>query len=498
MTDTSRTGTDNQCFTYDYLRRLTEAWTQDTKTCAASPSGNAVNGPAPCWQSFTYDKAGNRLSETRHDTGGDAAKDTRRTYAYPEPSKAKAHTLTSVTTEGADGPGTTVYTYDEAGNTTRRGSQVLDWDAEGRPSKVTEGAKTTEYLYGADGERLITRTGSRTTLSLGHTEVTLDKGATKAKATRYFDLGDSNLAVRNDDGSFAFTIGDHHGTGLLAIGTADLALTQRPVLPFGSIRGQAPAAWPGAKGFVKGTDEARDTGLVHLGAREYDPDTGRFLSVDPVMDTSDAQQMNGYTYGNNSPVVNSDPDGRFFGWIFKLIENVKNALKIKNSRTRARSCRASAPTVSNGKLRGALQYIYSKPVAKTVMRDGKAATAIIEELDTGKNLPGKEEWHIKKGWNALKSLSSILENDRKAREVRERGKGFKIDNLFSDSDLKVAKAEAQELWSALNSQDVTGKIDKVVVGDPDMKAEIKKNFDAVIKSAAAKHITGQKFEPTQQ
>ncbi|WP_425315077.1 hypothetical protein [Streptomyces bingchenggensis] len=32
-----------------------------------------------------------------------------------------------------------------------------------------------------------------------------------------------------------------------------------------------------------------------MGARDYDPTTGRFLSVDPVMDLTDPQQVNGYT-----------------------------------------------------------------------------------------------------------------------------------------------------------------------------------------------------------
>ncbi|WP_439646864.1 RHS repeat-associated core domain-containing protein, partial [Streptomyces exfoliatus] len=66
---------------------------------------------------------------------------------------------------------------------------------------------------------------------------------------------------------------------------------------------------PGTKGFVGGTDETTTTGLVHLGAREYDPTIGRFISVDPILDVTDSQQMNGYNYANNSPVTLSDPDG---------------------------------------------------------------------------------------------------------------------------------------------------------------------------------------------
>ena len=52
-----------------------------------------------------------------------------------------------------------------------------------------------------------------------------------------------------------------------------------------------------------------DTGLTHLGAREYDPTLGRFASVDPVMDLTDPQQWNAYSYTNNNPVTFSDPTG---------------------------------------------------------------------------------------------------------------------------------------------------------------------------------------------
>ncbi|MFD7491898.1 DddA-like double-stranded DNA deaminase toxin [Streptomyces sp. NPDC059832] len=309
MADVSRSGTDNQCFNYDYLGRVTEAWTQPLTTCATAPSGTQIGGPAPYWQSFTYDKSGNRATEIQHDIAGDATKDTNRTYDYPTPGKPQAHSLSSVTTAAPSGTTTSSYAYDPSGNTTARPGQKLTWDAEGHLSEVTENGKTTTYLYDAAGNRLISRTSTEATLYLGNTEVTLPTGADKAKATRYFDLGGGQTAIRADDGTFSFTIADHHGTGELAVQAADLALTQRRTLPFGAIRGQTPTAWPSTKGFVGGTDDTKATGLTHLGAREYDPELGRFISVDPLLDLADPQQMNGYTYGNNNPATLSDSSG---------------------------------------------------------------------------------------------------------------------------------------------------------------------------------------------
>ncbi|WP_431998107.1 RHS repeat-associated core domain-containing protein [Streptomyces fungicidicus] len=498
LTDVSRTGTDNQCFTYDHLRRLTEAWAQGDRTCAESPSAAELGGPAPYWQSYTYDQAGNRLTDTRHDTGGDTAKDVKHTYAYPAPGTPKAHQLTSLTTRGPDGTSRTDYAYDPTGNTTERGAQRLEWDAEGHLAKVTEpvdgkAAKVTEYLYDANGNRLIDRTADRTTLHLGHTDVTLDKGAAKPKATRYIDLGSGHQAVRADDGSFSFTLADHHGTGLLAVAASDLALTQRRVTPFGETRGTAPATWPGTKGFVGGIDETEDTGFTHLGAREYDPRTGRFLSVDPIMNPADPQQMNGYTYGNNNPLVYADPEGKFFGFpkMLELLKKVINYVfnKAPNKNPGFMQRRAKAPAVQNSGLRGALAQIYPKKERGAVFGNGKLSTAVIHEYNTGERLPGKKQLHVQKGWSTMAALSSVLDKDRKA---REEGKG--LGNLLSDSDLKIAKAEAKELWDALNSRDVTGNIKKIMDADAGMKASIKKNFDTVAKTPAVKDLTGTEFQ----
>ncbi|MCX4237245.1 polymorphic toxin-type HINT domain-containing protein [Streptomyces ortus] len=318
VSDVSRSGTDTQCFTYDPLRRLSEAWTQDEVSCAEAPGGSTLGGPAPYWTSYTYGKTGQRLTETLHDSAGNAAKDTKREYDYPDPGTAQAHALSSITSTGPTGTAKDSYAYDAAGNTTARtqsgDKQSLTWNEEGSLAKVTEpvegGAdQVTEYLYDTDGNRLIGRTPTETTLYLGSTEITLSKGSTTPTATRYFDLGGGHQAVQKDDGSVSFTLADYHGTAQLAVEAASQKLSQQRTLPFGGTRGGEVTDWPGTKGFVGGTNDTKSTGLTHLGAREYDPDTGRFLSVDPLLETDKPQTLNGYTYGAQNPLFFSDATG---------------------------------------------------------------------------------------------------------------------------------------------------------------------------------------------
>ncbi|MFI1869746.1 polymorphic toxin-type HINT domain-containing protein [Streptomyces jumonjinensis] len=317
VSDVSRAGTDTQCFTYDFARRLSKAWTQPTTACADAPSAAVTGGPAPYWHSYTYDVVGNRSTETLHDTAGNTAKDITRTYEYPAKGEPQPHTLTSVSSSGPVGTPKDSFTY-KAGNTVTRTvngtTQNLDWDAEGHLAKVTETVaggpdKVTEYLYDTSGGRLIGRTPTETTLYLGATEITLPKGSSTPTATRYMELGGGHQAVQENDGSISFTLADHHGTAQLSTDAATQQLTQRRTLPFGGPRGTQPTAWPGTKGFVGGTDDTKNTGLTHLGAREYDPSTGRFISADPLLEIDKPQTLNGYTYAAQNPLTFSDPTG---------------------------------------------------------------------------------------------------------------------------------------------------------------------------------------------
>ncbi|GHA86214.1 RHS repeat-associated core domain-containing protein [Streptomyces termitum] len=306
-------GADFQCFTYDGQRRMTEAWTPKTADCALTGRTVAnLGGAAPYWTGYTYTASGQRLTEKQN-----TATPTTRTYCYDT---ARPHALKATTTDGNCADETARYTYDATGNTTGRvektGStttQSLTWNAEGKLTKLTEATATTDYLYDADGQLLIRRatgTTGETVLYLGATEVHL-KG-TKKWANRYYTAAGTTLALRtNETGTekLHFLANDHHGTGTLTIsGDTAQTLTKRYTTPFGTSRGTPVGPWPDDKTFLgKPTDT--ETGLTHIGAREYDPTIGQFISVDTLLEIKKHQTLNGYSYAGNNPVTFSDPTG---------------------------------------------------------------------------------------------------------------------------------------------------------------------------------------------
>ncbi|MEV8568965.1 polymorphic toxin-type HINT domain-containing protein [Streptomyces sp. NPDC051322] len=301
---------DTQCFAYDGHQRLTEAWTPATQKCDTAPDAGSLSGPAPYWDSYTYTQSGQRQSETVHKTAGV----TKTTYCY---TGAQPHTLTGTTTTTDCTKPEKTYSYDKTGNTTSRpgatATQALAWSDEGKLAKITENGKATDYLYGADGNLLIrtTQDGERV-LYAGAAELHLKAdGATWAQ--RYYSAGSTPIAVRtNQSGTekLRYLTGDNHNTSSLAI-TSDntQATTKRHMDPFGAERGKPTGqAWPDDKGFLGKTNDST-TGLTHIGAREYDPTTGQFISVDPLLDTGAAQSLNGYGYAENNPVTLTDPTG---------------------------------------------------------------------------------------------------------------------------------------------------------------------------------------------
>ncbi|MBS2545308.1 RHS repeat-associated core domain-containing protein [Catenulispora sp. NL8] len=336
------TTTDLQCYGYDYAGRISTAWTDTgSTTTAASPTvagiggcanpaptaataKNQIGGPAPYWQSYTYKVTGDRDTEVDHDITGNATNDATRTYGYLPSGTVNTGTDNGGTGAGPDSStsttlsgktnGTDTFSYDAAGNTTTRhlatgANQSLSWDAEGHLSQVKNvatGKQQASYLYDASGALLIQRDATETVLYLDGQEIHLPVGGT-ATGVRHI-TAPGGVTVAETANTFAYQFADPQNTAELSIDAVTLSVTRRFYDIYGRARGATPGSWPDENGFL---DKPADgsTGLDLLGARNYDPTAGRFVSVDPVLEDSDPNQMGGYTYAGDNPVNHSDPTG---------------------------------------------------------------------------------------------------------------------------------------------------------------------------------------------
>ena len=311
----SDTGTDIQCYSYDHLQQLTAAWTLGSGSCGGEPTAaGSVGGLAPYWTDYSYDNAtGNRASVLTHNlTGGS---DATATYHYPAAGSAQPHVLGSITYSGGQ-TGSDTFTSDPAGESTARPGQALTYTPQGHLNTVTAGGSTQSNIYDADGNLLLTLDPAHgNTLYLGDTQLHTPAGTPAGTVTgvrTYTALG-TPVAERATtiggptNGTTKWLNADRNNTITDELTNIGLTLTSRHYDPFGNPVGTAPA-WSSTHTYLN-QDTNSQTSTVHLGARDYDPTTGRFLTADPVIDTGDPQQSNGYGYASNNPITLSDVSG---------------------------------------------------------------------------------------------------------------------------------------------------------------------------------------------
>ena len=113
-------------------------------------------------------------------------------------------------------------------------------------------------------------------------------------------------AFAQTSGTVTYVYTDPQGTPLAEADASGNITATFDYTPYGTTAlGNAPNG-PGYTGHVNDPE----TNLVYMQARYYDPVTGHFLSVDPIIPLGgDVFNFNRYSYADNSPVINIDPTG---------------------------------------------------------------------------------------------------------------------------------------------------------------------------------------------
>lgn len=329
------TSTDLQCYLYNTLGQLTTAWTDTAGTTTAAspsvanmggctsqtPSAATIGGPAPYWKSYTYDTAGDRSGETDHDLAGNTAADVVHTYAYPAATGTGGgpNQLSSVAAKvNGTVTGTDSYVYNVDGSVHSRTlasgpNESFTYDAAGRTASVTDATtgNSAAYRYDAGGglllERDTTAGTTSTTLYLPDEQITVNTGTQALQGLRYYPTG-AITEVRTSSGTLTYEYGVSQGTQTVNVDAGTLAVSRRYFTPYGTARGTTPGSWTDNRGFLNAPADT-GIGLDVLGQRLYDPSAGRFMQRDPMMQTADAAQLNGYGYASQDPVNGSDPTG---------------------------------------------------------------------------------------------------------------------------------------------------------------------------------------------
>jgi RHS repeat-associated protein len=292
-------GTIHQ-YTYDAVYRLT---------------GETVSGgPAPGYQNaYSYDAVGNRLSRTFTDGGLPTVE----AYTYDE----RDRILTA---------GTVTYGWDDDGRLVSRSGPdgvANVWDPDGRLIEVAHADGTVvEHVYDVDGQRVETTVRP----PVGPVEVTrylvetkgaqapptgqvlVDHDPSGTVLAHYVRAGNQLLATVRPSGVRHFHADGLGSTRLLTDGAG--AVTDRYRYDaFGALLEHAGSD---PNRFLFAGEPRGPLGQFYdNGARWLDPETGRFLSIDPIDATPDGEGVprtggfHRYLYAMGNPVDYTDPTG---------------------------------------------------------------------------------------------------------------------------------------------------------------------------------------------
>jgi RHS repeat-associated protein len=250
-------------------------------------------------ESYTYDPVGNRLSSLGVSP-----------YQY-NPSNEMVST--------PDG----LYVYDNNGNLTSKtdstGTTNYSWDFENRLTQAalpgSSGTVTFRYdPFGRRVQKAFTQAGTTTTTNYSYDgddsiEEVDPSGNLLAKYARTTNIDEPLAESRSGTASYYEADGLNSVTSLTT-GAGSLAQSYT-FDSFGKLIGSSGSV---INPFLySGREFDSETGLYYYRARYYDPNSGRFLSEDPIQ--FESNDLNLYRYALGSPVNLGDPYGQDAGAI---------------------------------------------------------------------------------------------------------------------------------------------------------------------------------------
>lgn len=280
-TETIQGVTTHSGYRYDLAGRLVEVRVDGQVQASYGYDANGNRTTVDGATVASYD-AQDRLKTFDPSGTGAAA----RVYDYTPSGELQTQTV---------GNSTTRYRYDVFGNLRHvdlPGGTAIYYLVDGRNRRIgkqVNGQLVQGFLY-QDALRPVAELDSQGRIAA------LFVYADKANVPAYFIKGGQTYRI----------LSDHLGSPRLVVNTADSTVLQR--MDYDAWGNVTYDSNPGFQpfGYAGGLYD-RGTGLVRFGARDYDPETGRWTAKDPIL--FGGGDSNVYAYVGNSPINRIDPDG---------------------------------------------------------------------------------------------------------------------------------------------------------------------------------------------
>ena len=256
---------------------------------------------------YTYDQGGNRIAQLRQNA---AASNLPTAIAAANVAYDAANELTRWNSA------TTNLTYDGNGNLTTETeagvTTTYAWDARNRLAGISRTGLTASFVYDGLGRRTSkTINGATTGFWYDENDVYAELTGAIPSATYIRGLSIDEPYIRKG-ASDEFYETDALGTSVALTNTTGMSQTTYTYEPFGNT---TRTGTPSSNAFEYTGRENDGTGLLYYRARYYDPKMQRFVGEDPI--EFSGNEINLYTYVNNSPLVTTDP----FGLILEIPSN---------------------------------------------------------------------------------------------------------------------------------------------------------------------------------